>query len=207
MFWRPKVIRCAILSTAISLTILTILITLMLIPSIIEGPDRIHSLVRTNCMLMNVSYLDNYCFRDTTTDFTNLIYQEDWKICKIAYFQIQIDLKNINNCTWIYPTSFSDENEAKLAIEREFILEEKYSCVVDTSKKICYTDKHEVFYVSIAIGSLGGLTIIFFLTYFILKIIQKRKEKLEDEKNNMSNEYNDNLLLQRTKKEPKNKQK
>jgi hypothetical protein len=180
MFWIPKIITNIFLVITIILSMVTVLIILLLIPSITQGPNNIISLQRTNCTLTNITYLNNYCLRDTSTDFTNLVYQPDWIDCTIAVLNITSDLNSSKNCSWIYPTSFTNNNDAFLAISQQYELGNKYPCIIDTSQKICYPDKHEVLIFSVSISSLFFATFITFIIYIVLKIYYKKKDALND---------------------------
>jgi len=180
MFWRPKIITNMLLIITITLTMITVLVILLLIPAITEGPNEVLSLQRTNCTLSNITYLNNYCLRDTSNDFTDLIYQPYWINCSIAMFNIITDL-NSTNCSWIYPDSFDNNNDAFLSISQLYALGNRYACVIDTSQNLCYPDKNEVFIVSITISSLIFGTIVILIVYIILKSYYKKQDAINDD--------------------------
>ena len=119
MFLRPEVIRKILLASAIAASITCILLILIFIPSITEGPHGAHFLERGHCIKNNITYIDNLCPRDTSNDFTNLRYQEDWTSCIVARFNISSDIRGIN-CTWNHPGIFESQQEAFIAVRQDY---------------------------------------------------------------------------------------
>lgn len=192
MWWRPKVIRWTVLSAAIASSITTILVTLMLLPAITDGPDAVHYLERTNCVLNNITYVDNLCPRSESPgggnvlidsdvpaggpsggDFSNLVYLEDWSTCKIILFNISNDLDI--NCHWYHPGSYETEQEAFIAVSENYRVGQKYDCVLDTVKNICYPDKKEVLIFALSVSSLLLLTIMIIVVFCYLRIFLDKK--------------------------------
>lgn len=168
MWWRAKVIQWTVLSAAIASVIVLILVTFMLLPSITDGPDAVHYLERTQCVLLNITYESNKCPRDTLNDFSNLIYLDDWQECKIVKFDIINELGL--NCSWYHPGSYENEKEAFIAISENYEIGMKYKCVLDAIKNVCYPDKREVLIFSLSVSSLFVLTILILAVFCYLRI-------------------------------------
>jgi len=157
------------------------LVTLMLLPSILEGPDSVHILERSQCRIDQVIYEDNLCLRDTSEDFSNLIYREDWEVCKVVKFNISSELV-LNgeqmNCSWIYPQSFHTEKDAFVAISKDFSEGMEYDCVVDTVNRICYHDKREMLVFGLVVTMLFFIFVgtIFGHCYVRRWLVRKREE-------------------------------
>jgi hypothetical protein len=148
MLGKERVIKWTTITLMISLGIIWILVIVLLLPAILEGPDRLHSLLRAECKINNIRYLDNLCKRDTSEDFSNLIYKDDWEICKVVQFDVVAvpvqsaeneHVSNVN-CTWTYPDFFETEKDALFAVSGEYRLKMNYNCVVDIVNQICYLD-------------------------------------------------------------------
>lgn len=172
MWWRPKVIQWTILSTAIASGIVLILVTLMLLPSITDGPDAVHYLERSECILHNITYLDNYCPRDSSGDFSNLKYENEWPRCKIIMFNSTSDL-NID-CYWLHPGSYKTEQEAFIAVSENYQIGMKYDCVLNTIQNICHPDKKELLIFSLTVSSLFILTVLIIIAFCFLRLIVKK---------------------------------
>lgn len=176
MLIHPKVIRWTFISAGMAGMITLILVMLMLIPALVDGPDGSHVLKRSKCQLTKIVYQDNYCLRDNSQDFSDLNYLEDWSVCKIAFFQIKTSL-DTRNCTWIYPQSFEGETEAFVAISEHYREGQEYDCVVDTVKQICYPDKREVLVFSLSVGGLILVNLGILVAYIVVKTYFQEKEK------------------------------
>lgn len=184
MIWQERVIKWATISGVIGAGITFVLVTMMLLPSILNGPDNVHILVRSKCHVNEIRYLDNLCSRDTSQDFSNLIYREDWEVCKVVEVVASSDLvlnnDAIKNCTWKFPGNFQSEKDAFVAISGDYYEGVDYDCVVDTVNKICYPDKMERLIFGL---SVGGLVLVFFASiggYFYGKRwVRLKKEAME----------------------------
>lgn len=165
----------------ISTGIVLLLVTLMLLPSILEGPDNVHILERTSCRIDQINYDDNLCLRDTSQDFSNLVYRDEWEICKVVRFNISTDLV-LNgvqmNCSWIFPISFQTEKDAYVGISRDYSEGFEYNCVIDTVNRICYPDKREMLVFGMVVSGLFLLFIGSIVGHCYVRkwLIRKREE-------------------------------
>lgn len=183
MLWKERALKWSIQAAIIATGIVFVLVTLMLLPSITEGPDALHILKRAQCKITKVEYLENLCLRDTSQEFSNLKYIDNWNDCKIVKYHINTDLILNNetiNCTWKYPESFNSENDAFIGTSARYYKDLEYSCVADTLSGICYPNKHELL---IFLCSTIGLLLVFIGTivaHFKLKRwIKKNKEDFD----------------------------
>jgi hypothetical protein len=156
---------------------------LLLLPSILDGPDNVHILERSRCRIDQVSYQDNWCPRDTSQDFSNLVYRKDWEICKLVRFNISSELV-INgepfNCTWLYPQSFATEKDAFVAVSSSYTEGLEYDCVVDTVNHICYADKLEMVVFGCVVAALFLLFVGTIVGHCYVKRWLKRKQEEND---------------------------
>jgi hypothetical protein len=192
MLGGDHILHLASMVIMIALGIIWAIVIVLLIPSILEGPSNLDSLIRAECKINNIRYDDNLCKRDTTQDLSNLIYRDDWEICKVARFNItsilhqfddsELDLEKLNvvNCTWTYPDFFSNEKDALFVIAGRYRLDSNYTCVIDIANRICYPDKHELWVFGFVVGGIGLLFIISIIAFFLIKRwLRHNKEKMD----------------------------
>ena len=173
MWWRPSVIRWTVLACAVTSIITTILVTLMLLPAMTDGPGAVHFLERRECILHNITYRDNRCPRESSNDFSNLVYREDWLNCKIILFNSTTDTGV--DCHWFHPGNYQTEESAFITVSENFREGLKYDCVLDTIKNICYPDKKEILIFSLSVTSLFVLSCILICIFFYIKLIYEKK--------------------------------
>ena len=178
MWWRSKVLQWTLLSVSITASITTIIVGLMLLPSIINGPDSINYIDRAECEVNQFEIIENLCLRDISQDFSNLVYREDWIKCVVIKFNISNSLSN-QTCHWFYPEQFETNESATIAIrgDIDIIRSDKYKCVYDTLNNICYPDKSELLVFCLVVGGLLLLSICFLLIYMKVKKIEKKRIK------------------------------
>ena len=188
MLGTERIINLASMVIMIASGLIWAIVIVLLLPSILQGPDNLHSLIRAQCRINNVQYSDNLCKRDTTQDFSNLIYRDDWEICKVAIFNISASLPQFNetsglnsvNCTWTYPEFFANEKDALFAIAGRYRQNVGYDCVIDIANRICYPDKKEVWIFGFVIGGIGLLFIVSIVAFILIKRwIRINKEKMD----------------------------
>lgn len=187
MLGKERIIKWTTITLMISLGILWILVIVLLLPAILEGPGRLHSLLRGKCQIDGIRYIDNLCERDTSEDFSDLLYKDNWEICKVVQFNItaivdQDSVRGSINCTWTYPEFFQTEKDALFTIAGRFKENSDYDCVADSVNKICYPDKKETLIFSIAVSIMGCLFIISIGIFLYAKRwIRLKKEKMNQE--------------------------
>jgi hypothetical protein len=173
MWWRANFIQWSILTVGIATASTMLLMSLMLLPAITNGPDNVTFLERGICVVENVTYFSNLCLRDTDTDFGNLEYNPHWEECKLARFNISNNLGL--ECTWVFPEFFETEREAFIAITQRFKIGEEYKCVINTIDMVCYEDQHEVLIYGLTIGVLGFISFCSLCIYCFLRVKWKRR--------------------------------
>lgn len=161
-FWR-NFLNCSIGIVAISIIISII----GLLPSIIEGPNNIHYLKRTDCTVKNITYQPNLCSLQVDYDLLVLTYQNEWMPCYIPKFEIESS--NGENCTWYHPSYFESEIDGFKEIGKTYNIGTQFSCVLDTLNNICIPDKNEVFIFIITITSLLFLLSILIGLFFYFR--------------------------------------
>ena len=184
MIWKERVVHWGSISAIVATGITLVLVTILLLPSILDGPDSSFILSRANCKINNVTYITNYCERDTSQDFSNLVYREFWETCKLVEFSVETDLvinNNLLNCTWKYPLRFRTEDDAFLAILSDnYGVGLEYKCVADTYNHICYPDKRETLIFGLSVGGMFLLLILSISTYYYgKKWIRRKKQEME----------------------------
>lgn len=157
VFFRQSVVKGVLITVAISLVIIFILVTLVLLPSILNGPDSVHYLTRTNCRVTEINYCDNLCLRDTSEYVNNLQYLSDWEECIVISLNSTTD--NEISCKWYHPGFYKTQQEAFIATNHNYQIGTNYSCVLDIINNICYPDKNELIWFSSSVSSLFLLTI------------------------------------------------
>jgi len=157
MWWRAGVIRMTVLVAAITSLITLVLICMMLIPAIVDGPANKKSLVRTECIVQSAEIFQQFCSRDTSSDFSGLTYQSDWFECYLITFNITTNYEK--SCLMRSPDIFNDRDEATTAIENKYPMGTNFNCVVDTIDDLCYRDKLEVMIFIIAVAGLFCITL------------------------------------------------
>lgn len=188
MLGGDRIMNLASMVIMIALGIIWAIVIVLLLPSILEGPNNLDSLLRAQCHINHIQYVDNLCKRDSTQDFSNLIYRDEWETCKVARFNItailhqfddEIEL-NVVNCTWIYPEFFSNEKDALFAIAGRYRLNNDYDCIIDIANRICYPDKKEVWIFGFVVGGVGLLFLLSIGVFlFIKRHIRIGKERMD----------------------------
>lgn len=192
MLGTERILKLASMVIMIALGLIWAIVIVLLLPSILQGPNNLHSLIRAQCQIYHVEYVDNLCMRDTTQDFSNLVYRDNWEICKVATFNITATLSQFNetvglnrglnliNCTWTYPEFFANEKDALFAIAGKYRQNTGYDCVIDIANRICYPDKKEIWIFGFVVGGVGLLFIISIVAYILIKRwIRINKEKMD----------------------------
>jgi hypothetical protein len=191
MLGGDRIMNLASMVIMIALGIIWAIVIVLLLPSILEGPNNLDSLLRAQCQIHHIQYVDNLCKRDNTQDFSNLIYRDEWEICKVARFNISATLHqfddsefnselNVVNCTWIYPDFFSNEKDALFVIAGRYQQNNDYDCIIDIANRICYPDKKEVWIFGFVVGGVGLLFLISIAVFFFIKRhIRIGKERMD----------------------------
>lgn len=177
MIWKQKASQWVVIIAITLLSITFILSFLILLPSIMNGPDNLHILERNQCSIDKVNYLDNWCLRDTNSDFTALQYREDWEKCLVIEYNITTSSNQ--TCTWKYPQKFNNQKEAFIETSREFFPGQSYDCIIDSIENICYPDKKELLIFIISLSIQAFLLIIAIIIYcYIRKWTSRKKDKI-----------------------------
>jgi len=173
MWWRPTFIRNIFFTLGIAVTGTMILLSMMLLPSIVNGPSRVNYLQRSECIISDISYIDNLCFQNTNFYFSNLDYSPHWNSCILVEFNITNSLGV--SCKWIFTDFFTSRLEAFIAVSRNYQIGTEYKCVVDTINNVCFEDQHEVLiYVSVVV-SLFVLSCLVWGLFVFLSLKYKRR--------------------------------
>lgn len=173
MWWRPKFVQYTFLTLGVAACGTMVLVSLMLLPAITNGPANVNFLEKSVCTVDGIEYFDNLCLRNTDLDFSNLEYNPHWETCKLARFNITNSLGI--QCTWVFPEFFETEQEAFIAISQNWKIGHKYDCIVDTIKNICYQDQNEVIIYSSVIGCLAFIGCCSWGAYVFLRVKWKRR--------------------------------
>lgn len=170
MWWRQNVVLWLILSVSITTGVISILVGLMLLPSILDGPDALHYLQRGECSINSTMIITQKCLRDTSMDFSDMVYRPSWVDCSRITMNITSTVTPNHIFEYDYPTEFMEVNEAEVELLKPFFLEKSYECVCDTTINICYPDKKEIFVFFITLSSLLFISMLFVMIYKLVKI-------------------------------------
>jgi hypothetical protein len=149
---------------------------MILLPSIVNGPDTGNNIERVTCKIVNTTTISNFCIKDVSDEVFAFIYGNYWENCTIIKIDILVTEKSeVINCTYMYPESFTDDDIVKLTISKYLQNDTIYDCVYDKLKKICYPDKYERIYFASIISPLILLFLLSLLSYMILKKCPSKK--------------------------------
>jgi hypothetical protein len=134
----------------------------------LEGPEYLTYLHRGTCLTTKINFIENRCPTDNQENF-GLYYAQEWQKCELIELEIENNHQNLNqNCTYIFPESFFDHNQALIAVRREFKVGDNFGCVIDEIQHYCYPDQSEVLIeILIIVLPLFGIILFSLLTFCI----------------------------------------
>lgn len=95
----------------------------ILLPGIVYAPSDVGTLLKSNCNVNNITYIENKCYNDTLSAIYTLNYANAWQNCIIAEFNVTDTTHNLN-CTYIWEDTFSDYMTANSTVGQTFQVEQ-----------------------------------------------------------------------------------